>query len=47
MFFHVLHARGRGESVALTMPWMGLKSDGMAGLKVLWPELVGDIDSRD
>jgi hypothetical protein len=35
MIFHVLHARGRGESVALTMPWMGLKVT--AGGSILAP----------
>src|SRR3984893_19316980 len=28
MYFHVLRADGAGESASLTMPWIGLKSDG-------------------
>jgi hypothetical protein len=31
MFLHMLRAAGRGESVCLTMPRLGLKSDGRAG----------------
>jgi hypothetical protein len=34
MVLHVLRASLRSESVALTMPWLSLKSDGQPALGV-------------